>query len=156
MLICLLESLYIYHTIGLELWCLTPISTIFQLYCGCKFYWWIKPEYPEKATDLSEVTNKLYHIMFIKYTWSRTGFELTTSGVIDTGCIGSYKYNYHTITTTTAPVLLEIQLIHFQRSNRQAFLILAEQSRHKIRQCNQQPLNIYCLQPYLPSEKKIR
>ena len=116
----------------------------------------IKPEYPEKATDLSEVTNKLYHIMFIKYTWSRTGFELTTSGVIDTGCIGSYKYNYHTITTTTAPVLLEIQLIHFQRSNRQAFLILAEQSRHKIRQCNRQPLNIYCLQPYLPSEKKIR
>jgi len=31
------------------------------------------------------------------------GFELTTLVVIDTDCIDSYKSNYHTITTTTAP-----------------------------------------------------
>jgi len=27
------------------------------------FYWWRKPEYPEKTIGLPKVTNKLYHIM---------------------------------------------------------------------------------------------
>jgi hypothetical protein len=31
------------------------------------------------------------------------GFELTTLVVIGTDCIGSYKSNYHTITTTATP-----------------------------------------------------
>jgi hypothetical protein len=81
--------------LGLCLWSLIPLSTIFQLY-----YWWRKP--PTCRKSLISLSRNVVHI-----TWA--GFELTSLVVLGTDCIAMIG-SYHTITTTTAPSFVWIQI----------------------------------------------
>jgi magnesium-transporting ATPase (P-type) len=67
-----------------------------------------------KPTNLSQVTDKLYHILLYQAHLTCAGFELTTLVVLYIDCTGSCKSKYHTITTTT-PLYLKwnyLLLIH--------------------------------------------
>jgi hypothetical protein len=56
-----------------------------------------------RLADLGWSRKKLVHVNQSNHT---LGFELTTLVVIGTDCTGSWKFNYHTITTMTAFVFL--------------------------------------------------
>jgi hypothetical protein len=49
------------------LWCLMPLSTIFQLYRGSQIYWWKETGMPRENHRLLQVTDKLsnYYMVII-------------------------------------------------------------------------------------------
>jgi hypothetical protein len=65
--------------------------------------WWsvllVEENWRPGENNLSQLTDKLYHIMLYTSSWSK--LAITISVVIGTDCIGSCKSNYHTITAVT-------------------------------------------------------
>jgi len=57
---CTLHGYKLQLGLGLVLWCLVPLSIIFQLYHGGQFYWWRTLVTGENQRH-EQVTDKLYH-----------------------------------------------------------------------------------------------
>ena len=58
---------------GLGVWCLTPLSTIFQLYHSGKFYWSMNTEYWEKTNDLCKLLRHSIHILLFRVNLAMNG-----------------------------------------------------------------------------------
>jgi hypothetical protein len=85
--ICLMEFNYIFNNISVISW----RSVLFVEAAVLS----------RRNNHLSQVTDKLYHIILYTSPWSR--FDITTSVVIGTDCIDNCKSNYHAVMATTAP-----------------------------------------------------
>jgi hypothetical protein len=108
----------------LGLWCLPTFSNI-SVISWRSVLLLEETRVPEKTTNLSQVTDKIYYIMLYQVHLAWMGFKLKTLVVIGTDCIGSYKSNYQTIMTTTAhkeillnvPVYMTTRLIGLRVCN---------------------------------------
>jgi len=57
----------------IDLLCLTQLSAIFSYIMTTSFFWWKKPEYPERTTDHWQTSGKFYHFFVIFVTYKVEG-----------------------------------------------------------------------------------
>ena len=81
------------------LWCLTQISTIFQLYRDGQVYCWRKQEWPEKTTDQS-LTNFITSMLYpVHLEWQSNYHTFTMAAIfvyetVNVNCKISLKLGY--------------------------------------------------------------
>ena len=102
-----------------ELWCLTPTSTLFQLWRGHATVSFIgganRSTRRKPPTCRKSLTN--YDIMLYRVHLVMNGIRThNVSGDIGTDCTGSCKSNYHTITTKTTSYYIYIYKQQQQRT----------------------------------------
>jgi hypothetical protein len=90
----------------------TTFNNISVIYRGGQFYWWRNPEYPEKTTDLSQVTDKLYYITLYRvHHFMNRVLSHNFSG-IGTDCFRHQPSNIYTIK------LFILKDLHIMKPNR--------------------------------------
>jgi hypothetical protein len=81
----------------LGLWCLTPLSTIFQLYLGDHVFGRANRSIRTSSSTRRKPPTTFITQCCIQHTSPWAGFEPTTIVVIGTDCIDSCKSNYNTM-----------------------------------------------------------